>query len=471
MLVALLTLLLAAPTAPAPPALGADSVVMLVMVDRFANGSADLADVVTGHPRRFNGGDLEGVRQRLPWLQALGVSHVWLTPLHNQIDGLVGDGASATAGSHGYWPERFAAVDPHFGDVAQLQRLVREAGDLGMGIIIDVVVNHFGYGASDPAQLVRTPCGDTDETRCLFGLPDLRTEDPRVRQIVVDNTVWWLKQAPFVGVRLDAFKHIDRETARAITAAIHAQNKRAVVIAERWGAAPGDADVVDDVRSGAANAAFDFGFFGLARDCVLGRMRPRACAHHLETRAPALASGPSMFTFLDNHDVETWAHAAGANAPLGAALLLTTPGTPVLSWGIEVGRVGGAVDPDNRTMIDWTHVDDTEPRQLRHWWQSLTTLRRRSKALQAGDFRIIAADDAAGTLTYSRALDDERVIVHVSTTSAAAPTRVAAPHESIASVARWPAGEAAVLVDDVLTISSAGPSATVVVLKRARVSP
>jgi glycosidase len=470
MLVALLTLLLAAPPA-APPAPGAHSVVMLVMVDRFANGSPDSADVVVGHPRRFNGGDLEGLRQRLPWLHALGVSHLWLTPLHDQIDTLVGDGAAQATGYHGYWPEHFTAVDPHFGDVAQLQHLVRDANGLGIGIIIDVVVNHFGYGAADPAHLVRERCGETDTTRCLFGLPDLQTEDPRVRQIVVDNTIWWLQQAPFVGVRLDAFKHIDLDTARAITSAVHAHTPKAIVIAERWGATPGDSDVVNDVRTGAADAAFDFGFFGLARDCVLGRMRPRACAHHLESRAAALSAGPPMFTFLDNHDVETWAHATGTRAPLGAALLLTTPGTSVLSWGIDVGRVGGAVDPDNRTLIDWGHIDDDGPRQQRQWWQALAQLRRTSKALQRGDFRTVAADDAAGTFTYARGLDDERVIVHLCAASAACSIRVPTPHETLISATSWPAGDTASVVDKVVTISSTGPSATVVVLKRATLSP
>lgn len=469
MLVALFTLLLAAPTPVTAP--GADSVVMLVMVDRFANGSPDLADVVAGHPRRFNGGDLEGLRQRLPWLRELGISHLWLTPLHDQVDGLVGDGTSATAGYHGYWPERFTTIDPHFGDVAQLQRLVREAGDLGIGIVIDVVVNHFGYGAGDPEHLTRMRCGDTDETRCLFGLPDLRTEDPRVRQSVVDNTVWWLKQAPFVGVRLDAFKHIDLDTARAVTAAVHAQQPGAVVIAERWGATPGDVEVTNDVRRGAADAAFDFGFFGLARDCVLGRMRARACTHHLETRAAALANGPPMFTFLDNHDVETWTHATGARAPLGAALLLITPGIPVLSWGTDVGRPGGAVDPDNRTMIDWQHIDDDSPRAQRRWWQGLTTLRRTSKALQHGDFRIIASDDAAGSFSFARSFGDERVVVQITTSDAPTKHTVAVDGEVLVSSAHWPSTVSATVVDGTLHISHRGPSASVVVLKRATLSP
>ena len=69
---------------------------------------------------------------------------------------------------------------------------------------------------------------------CLFGLPHLQTELPRVRAVAVDNTRWWLRQAPFVGLRLDAFKHLDRQTARAITRMVQRQRAGTIVIAERW---------------------------------------------------------------------------------------------------------------------------------------------------------------------------------------------------------------------------------------------
>ncbi len=456
---------------PPPPPIDASSVVTLIMVDRFADGADNAADVVVGAPRRFQGGDLAGIRQRLPWLKALGVSHLWLTPLHDQIDHLVGDGATATAGYHGYWPAQFTAVDPHFGTVADLKRLVDDAAAMGIGVIIDVVVNHTGYGAVDPQHLVRESCGDTDVTSCLFGLPDLATEDPRVRAVVVDNTRWWLQQAPFVGVRLDAIKHIDVATATAITAAVHATRPTTMVIAERWGATPGDPNVAADVNAGAADAAFDFGFMGLARDFIAGRLRPKAFAHHLETRAQALSSGPPMLTFLDNHDVETWATAVGPHAPLGAALLLTTPGIPTISWGTEVGRVGGHADPDNRTMIDWAHVDEARPARTRGWWSSLTRLRRTSAALQSGSFRIIRADDATGTLVFQRVADDERVVVVV-TGAKAATVVMAMTAETVAEQLSWPARTAAaVIVDNALTLRVAAHGASVVVLRKATLQP
>ncbi len=425
--IALLASTLASASAAAPPALGDDSVVYMIMVDRFADGDDNAPDVDVTHrlPRRFQGGDLAGLRQHLPQLATLGVSHIWLTPLHQQVKGLVGDGDDATAAYHGYWPEEFSAVDEHFGDVDDVRALVADAEALGVGVILDVVVNHTGYGAADPRGLVRHPCGEGDEQRCLFGLPDLRTEDPRVRQAVVDDVAWWLRLAPFAGLRLDAFKHIDRETAVAITSMAHRERPGVVVVAERWGAGVGDSEVRADVAAGAADAAFDFGFMSVAQGFVAGRLRPAAAAHHLEGRAASAVDAPPALHFLDNHDTQSWVHAVGARrAPLGAPLLLLSPGIPVITWGTERGRVGGAKDPDNRSFMPpladvAVEADDAldDARAAEAFWRSVIAVRRRHPAAQRGTFRVLAASPTpaahAGSVVFERRLPGERVLAAV----------------------------------------------------------
>jgi glycosidase len=427
---ALIALALALTTSP--PALDDGAVVALVMVDRFADGAANASDVVPGHPRRFQGGDLAGLRERLPWLSALGVTHLWLTPLHAQFPALVGRGDDATAGFHGYWPADFTAVDPHFGTLADLDALGRAADDAGIGLILDVVTNHTGYGAPDPRHLVRERCGDDDQTRCLFGLPDLATEDPRVREIVAGDAAFWARRIGVAGVRLDAFLHLDRDAARAITGAIHAARPGAVVIAERWGAGPGDPAVVDDVAAGAADAAFDFTLMGLARDFVQGRLRGVAAGHHLTRRAAALSSSPPALTFLDNHDTETWAHAVGSRAPLGAPWLLLTPGLPVITWGTEVGRVGGAGDPANRAFMPWAEAE-------RRAGDPGAPLRRASPAARRGDLAVVAASPGAERpwIVWRRQAGDDVVVVAV---AVGAPLLHCAPADGVVVEAiAWPA--------------------------------
>ncbi len=391
-----------------------DAVIALIMVDRFADGAPNRPDVVAPSSpqalRLFQGGDLPGLRARLGYLHDLGVTHLWLTPLHQQI---VGPPVDETAPYHGYWPQTLDAVDPHFGSLADLQGLVDDAAALHMGVILDVVTNHLGYGANDPLHLVRAHCGDDDVSSCLFGLPDLQTEDERVRAIVVDKTLWWARQAPLAGFRIDAFKHVDRATSTALRAAVP---PGFFTLAEEWGASPGDAVVDEILSSGAADAVFDFGFAGLARDFVQGRMRSAAFVHHLVKRDADAAPRAPMLPFLDNHDLATWTGSVGAQrSPIGAALLLTNRGIPVVTWGTELLREGGATDPENRSFMPWDRAEQQQhdPSSSFHFWRRLIHLRTSSIAARRGTLSIRGhdVDDSAPHFTvYERRHEQQRVV-------------------------------------------------------------
>lgn len=404
------------PSARGP--LPAGSLVYLVMVDRFRDGTPNTSDVVAGGVRRFQGGDLRGVLAALPYFSSLGVTHLWLTPLHQQVDHDV----NGTAPYHGYWPAQLDAIDQHFGSIDDYQALVAAAEHVHIGIILDVVTNHLGYGADDADHLVRDPCGDSDTTRCLFGLPDLQTEDPRVRTVVAERTAWWAKQArrKLAGIRLDAFKHIDRATAVAVADAVGSESAGLTVVAEEWGATAGDANVDDIVASGAADAVFDFGFMGPARDFLQGRMRSAAFAHHLRVRERArLTTTTQTLPFLDNHDTETWTFAVSAErSPIGAALLFSDGRVPVLTWGTELRRRGGAADPENRSFMPWAEAE-TQQRTMGsplRFWQQVSSLRHEHRALGEGELRVTAFDndDTPHFIVFQRSQGPVRAIVAVS---------------------------------------------------------
>ncbi|MDP2341769.1 MAG: alpha-amylase family glycosyl hydrolase [Deltaproteobacteria bacterium] len=458
----ILALLLAFATTT-PSALPDDAVIALIMVDRFADGAPNGPDVVQGGLRRFQGGDLTGVRVKLPYLQALGVTHLWLTPLHQQVADVEG-----TAPYHGYWPQQLDAVDPHFGSLADLQALVRDAATMQIGVVLDVVTNHFGYGASDPLQLVRKQCGDDETTSCLFGLPDLATEEERIQAVVVDKTLWWVRQAPIAGFRIDAFKHVDRQTSSAIRQGARALRPGFFTLAEQWGTGPGDAVVDDIISSGAADAVFDFGLMGLARDFVKGRMRSAAFAHHLVERDAVAAGGPPMLPFLDNHDTETWTHAVGSSrSPIGAALLLTNRGVPVVTWGTELQREGGPQDPENRTFMPWERASSSSSLTF---WSRLIQLRRSSPATRAGALRIRALDvaDAPRFVVYDRQHGRQRVVVAVALDRALRHLEPLARDTQIDDVIAWHGSAAR--KDGSLVIDVEKDGAVVVVLRERPVS-
>jgi len=121
-------------------------VIYFVLIDRFQNGDASNDD--QGHGEFsladddcFQGGDLQGIRRRLPYIKRMGFDAIWITPpVHNQwINPYI-----RTRGYHGYWAYDFTRIDPHFGTLDDYKALVRDAHSLGLRVIQDIVVNHTG---------------------------------------------------------------------------------------------------------------------------------------------------------------------------------------------------------------------------------------------------------------------------------------------------------------------------------------
>jgi glycosidase len=131
-----------------------DEIIYLVMPDRFANGDpANDRGGLTGDRMQtgydptdkgfFHGGDLKGLIGKLDYIQGLGVTAIWLTPVfRNQI--VQGEGSRVNAGYHGYWGLDFTDVDPHFGTKADYKAFVDAAHARGIKVYFDVVVNHTG---------------------------------------------------------------------------------------------------------------------------------------------------------------------------------------------------------------------------------------------------------------------------------------------------------------------------------------
>lgn len=117
-----------------------DHVMYQLLTDRFANGDArnDFRVDPTALAR-YQGGDWQGIIDQMDYLQELGVTALWISPVVLNVDTDAG-----IDGYHGYWAVDFTRVNPHFGDLATLRALVDEAHARGMLIILDIVTNHLG---------------------------------------------------------------------------------------------------------------------------------------------------------------------------------------------------------------------------------------------------------------------------------------------------------------------------------------
>jgi glycosidase len=372
---------------------GPDDVIYLIMPDRFANGdstndqpavSRNLVDRTKG--RYYHGGDLAGVRQRLPYLKSLGITAIWFNPVYDNNNQLnrreMYDNAPITD-YHGYGAVDFYAVEEHFGDLALLKQLVDEAHRHGIKIILDLVANHTGpyhpwvtdpptptwYNGTADTHLANewqvwtladpysTPAVRKSTLEGWFAniLPDLNQDDPEVARYIIQNSLWWVARTGIDGIRQDTWPYAPRKFWRDWMAALKREWPALDVVGEVFDGNPATVaffeggrvkwDGIDDKVS----SLFDFPlFFPLRRAFGEGK--------HLREVAQMLAhdrlylNPHSLVTFLGLHDVQRFMNETGAT-PAGLKLaftfLLTTRGTPLIYYGDEIGLPGGG-DPDNR---------------------------------------------------------------------------------------------------------------------------
>jgi glycosidase len=117
-----------------------DEVIYQLLVDRFANGDVNNDYHVDREaPAAYHGGDWQGVIDRLDYLEELGVTAIWISPVVKNVETDAG-----VWSYHGYWTQHFTEPNPHFGDTAKLREMVDACHERGIKVILDIVTNHVG---------------------------------------------------------------------------------------------------------------------------------------------------------------------------------------------------------------------------------------------------------------------------------------------------------------------------------------
>jgi alpha-amylase len=336
-----------------------DEIIYFIMLDRFADGDPTNNQTVDrDNPIAFHGGDLKGLTENLDEIADLGATAIWFTPIVQQVPKPVEAEGLPFHGHHGYWAEDFTQLDPRYGTEDDLKSLVDAAHDKGLKIILDVVYNHVGYGAewthSRPEWLRQgDDCGGDAITLCLSGLPDLKTELPEVRDYLLDAHIGLAERVGADGFRLDTYKHISQEFWEDHRAATRDRlGEEFFLIGEIWDAdkyiarKPFEEDTLDGV--------LDFSFRDRTLKLLNGVENPARYARYFIKRHD-IPDGHILAPFLSSHDVPMLLAMLRGDTDklrIAFALLMFAEGTPVITWGEEVGRRGG-LWPDNREDMAW----------------------------------------------------------------------------------------------------------------------
>lgn len=391
-----------------------------IFPERFAVGRSDKdASYVTAPwgtkptPKSFYGGDLIGVREKLDYLNELGINVLYMTPVFR------------SASNHKYDVMDYETVDPAFGGNEALKALVDCAHSRGIRVMLDGVFNHCSW--RHPFFLDARKNGpasayydwffwNKDGTYRTFGsvkyMPKLNTGNPAVIRYFSGVAVKWMKDYGVDGWRLDVSDEISHRFLRRFRDAVLEQNPEAIIIGEDWHRAVRylNGDEYDGVMN-----------YGLTKACLdllaFQSIDARAFCDRLVRlyHTYSIAANEKMLNLLGSHDTErflTRVEGDGQRFRAAAAMMFFYPGIPCIYYGDEVGTEGG-YDPDCRRCFDWNEENwDDRTLQL---MKRLTRLKK-EPALSQGSFAITEKE---GIITFARSAPAQTALLRVNGTDRA----------------------------------------------------
>ena len=408
-----------------------ESVVYFMVTDRFfdgneSNNTASGADTYGDNEGLYHGGDFAGVTAKLDYLQDLGVNTIWITPIVENIKGVdVTDEGSKdvpyNAAYHGYWASDFTKLNPTLGTTEEFETMISEAHKRGMRIMVDIVVNHAGYGTESTfADMLRDKSvSEGDIKSWQSGLPDFATENADVRAKLVEWQTSWMKDYGVDYFRVDTVKHVDSTTWAALKNSTTEVNPSFKMIGEYFGA--GYASNGSSLGTGQMDADLDFDFNDQATSFVSGNIS--SVEKFLSARNSALNNTYMTGQFLSSHDEDGFKAAlmngkgytedeATAAALVAATLQLTAKGIPVIYYGEEVGLSGLNNYPYQTNRYDMDFSLATEDNVTYQHYKTMLSIRNAyTDVFARGSRTSILSSDEDGYDVIARSYGDTTLYV------------------------------------------------------------
>lgn len=404
-------------------------------------------------------GDLNGITEKLDYIQSLGVGNIWLTP--------ISDGESY----HMYDVVDYKSIDPIFGTMEDFDRLVAEAQDRNIGIIFDLVLNHTSskhpwfiqakedvingrcdevgskcdwYHFSTEKKTGYTSMGKGYSYESVFWseMPDLNLDNEEVRKEIQSIVEFWLDHG-VAGFRLDASYHYyagntakNNEFLAWLEEIIHSYNEDAFIVSEVWA---DSSTILKHYESGIDS------FFNFDASSTNGKIVSSIRSENGVSLAKWLVKmnqsikekNPDAMdsVFLSNHDQGR----SGAffkdqeKTKLMASVLLLSPGKVYLYYGEEIGMLGSGDDPNKRMPMLWSSEDKTgipynppgvnytnqvstsvqeqlkEENSLLKHYQKVANIRNSSTLYEKGSVETVEVDDEA--IYAMKFYDDEQALI------------------------------------------------------------
>ncbi|MCU7551555.1 glycoside hydrolase family 13 protein [Chitinophagaceae bacterium LB-8] len=439
--------------------------IYLLMPDRFSNGDYSNDKVPGMKDQSLNrdslyhrhGGDLKGVINHLDYLQDLGVTTLWMTPV------LENDMPNRT--EHGYAITNHYKVDPRLGGNDVYKRLSDELHKRGMKLIQDAVYNHTGlqhFFVQDlpmkdwlnqwpkytnttykDQPLMDSYASIKDREVMSNGwftpqMPDLNQNNPYVANFLIQHAIWSVEEFGVDGWRIDTYIYNDLPFMNRCNKALMDEYPKITLFGETW--VHGMLDQAFFTQNNMGNIPFKSNLPGVTDfQTNLYGINPALTQNFgwtegvnklYQTLANDFIYVDPMknVTFLDNHDMTRFLSQVGEDIDklkMGIGWLFTTRGIPQLYYGTEI-LMKGVSNPDGWVRLDFqggwkedaqnkfTKEGRTEQEnEVFNWTKTLANFRKRSSALKTGKLMQYVPED--WVYTYFRYDNNQTVMVIMNT--------------------------------------------------------
>jgi cyclomaltodextrin glucanotransferase len=401
--------------------------IYFLVVDRFHDGDPDnseganskLYDPTRKDWGKYWGGDLQGVIDKLDYLQKMGVTTLWLTPLFEQVEDLF----ISNAAMHGYWTKDFKRVNPRYiaeGEDPSLNstqeernttfdRLIAELHHRKMKLVLDIVCNHSspdtngskGELYDDGVKIadfnndinnwyhhygeVQNWEDEWQVQNCeLAGLATFNENNSEYRQYIKSAIKQWLDRG-VDALRVDTVKHMPIWFWQEFTGDMMNHKPDVFIFGEWIYNHPGD-DRSVEFANHSGMTILDFGLCTAIRAALgQGSENGFQVIQDIFDQDHAYNGATELVTFIDNHDMSRFQslNPDPAMLKVAIALIMTSRGIPCIYYGTEQylhNDTDGGNDPYNRPMMDKWDNDTEIYRHIR----LLSGLRRLNPAVAMG---------------------------------------------------------------------------------------
>jgi glycosidase len=360
------------------------------------------------YPRAFSPqGNFNGITARLDDLKDLGVTILWLMPIHP----IGQEKKKGTVGSP-YAVRDYYGINPDYGTKDDLKKLISDAHRRGMKVIIDIVANHTSWDSvlmKHPEFYKRDAKGNITYPYDWFDIAALDYKSPVLRRYMTDMLKYWLREFDLDGFRCDVAGEVPTDFWENARTELEKLKPDILMLAEAHKA---------ELLVKAFDLDYSWPLHSALTNVLQGRARASDLRSAWESELKEWPRGSLHLRFSDNHDERRAIARFGEPAALAAsALTFTLDGVPLLYNGMEVGDTteSGAPALFEKLPIFWP-IAERRP-EFPRFYKQMMALRRSSEALRRGSLEWLPNSDEARVVSYLRRTRDEEVLIAINLSS------------------------------------------------------